>query len=189
MSPSDLDPQGLWRSQNKEYDPMTLADIHTKARAFDSRVQRRNAIEYIACGVVIVGFAPMLLHGPNWMMQAGAALIMLGTVFVAWQLHGRGSVDASVEPGETLVDAYRRQLIRQRDAIRSVGSWYLAPFAPGMTLLLIGMWFRAPKPGVPIERAHMGVMIASAINIALFVCIWLLNLRGAKLLQKRIDDL
>ena len=48
---------------------MTLADIHAKARAFDAKVQRRNAIEYVACGVVIVAFVPTLLNPQSWMMQ------------------------------------------------------------------------------------------------------------------------
>ena len=29
----DIDPQGLWQAQKKEYDSMTLAAIHEKARA------------------------------------------------------------------------------------------------------------------------------------------------------------
>jgi hypothetical protein len=185
----DIDPQGLWQAQKKEYDAMTLADIHLKARKFESRVQGRNAREYIACGIVIVGFAPALVFGPNWMMRAGAALIMLATVYVGWQLHRRASVEASPEPGESLVDTYRRQLIRQRDALRSIGSWYLAPFAPGMALTLIGIWFRAPKPGVSVERAHAGLLIVAVVWIAVCAGIWLLNKRGAKLLQKRIDEL
>jgi hypothetical protein len=61
--------------------------------------------------------------------------------------------------------------------------------APGMTLMLIGMWFAPPKPGVPIERAHVGLMIVAAGTVAVFGGVWLLNLRGANRLQKRIDEL
>ena len=193
MSPSDLepdiDPRGLWQSQNKEYDAMTLAQIHAKARTFENRIQRRNAVEYAACGVVIVGFAPPLLFGPNWMMRVGAALIMLGTIYVGWQLHRRGSVDAPAAPGETLVDAYRRQLIRQREALRTIATWYLAPFMPGMALLMVGIWFRAPTPGVTVERAHAGLLIMAGVWVAICVGIWLLNQHGAKRLQKKIDEL
>jgi len=187
--PSDFDPRGLWQSQKKEYDAMTLADIHMKASRFESKIQRRNAIEFVACGVVIVGFAPVLLFGPNWMMRVGGGLVMLATVYVAWQLNRRGSVDATPAVGETLIDTYKRQLARQRDAIGSVGTWYLAPFIPGMALMMVGMWFRAPKPGVTVEAAHVSLLIVVAVNVAVFVGIWLLNLRGAKLLQKRIDEL
>ncbi len=185
----DIDPQGLWQSQKKEYDAMSLADIHLKARGFEKRVQRCNAVEYVACGVVIVGFAPPLLYGPNWFMKAGAALVMLAVPFVAWQLHRRGSVDASPELGETLVDSFRRQMIRQRDALRSIGSWYLAPFVPGLVFLMIGTWFRTPRPGMSVERLHASLLIADAIMVAILVGVWLLNQWGAKRLQKKIDEL
>ena len=184
------DPQGLWQSQTKEYDAMTLADIRAKAHNFERRINRRNAVEYMACGVVLVGFGAQIPAAPNWMIRAGAGLVMLATVYIAWQLHRRGSVEATPEAGESLIDSYRRQLVRQRDAIGTVGSWYLAPFLPGMALMILGRWFRAPtKPGVTVEAAHFGLVVASAVCAAVFVGIWLLNLRGAKLLQKRIDDL
>ncbi len=179
----DIDPQGLWQSQKKEYDPMTLADIHLKARTFESRIQRRNAVEYVACGVVIVGFAPALLNGPHWLMRVGAGLIMLAVPFVAWQLHRRGSVDASPEPDETLVDSYRRQLARQRDALRSVGSWYLAPFVPGLALLMVGAWFTTPKPGMSVERFHAGLLVVWAI-------IAVIRMRGgASQTKAQLDEL
>jgi hypothetical protein len=187
--PSGFDPQGLWQSQKKEHDPMTLADIHAKARRFEAGTQRRNAIEYIACGVVIVGFAPMLLNPQSWMMQAGAALIMLAVVFVAWQLHRRGSVEATPQPGETLVDSYRRQLTRQRDAIRTVGLWYIAPLVPGMTLLMLGRWFQSHAHGRSIGQDHAAILISVGLTTLVFLGVWMLNLHGAKRLQKRIDEL
>jgi hypothetical protein len=168
---------------------MTLAEIYAKARKFESRIQRRNAIEYVACGIVLVGFAPALLFGPNWMLRAGAGWIMLATVWVGWQLHRRASTAAPAGPDETLVDAYRRQLIRQREALRSVGSWYLAPLAPGLALMVVGSWFHTPKPGIPIERVYISILIYAVLCVALFVWIWRRNLRGAKRLQKMIDDL
>ncbi|MGZ3272266.1 MAG: hypothetical protein ACXU82_21905 [Caulobacteraceae bacterium] len=185
----DIDPQGLWQSQKKEYDAMTLADIHLKARRFESKVQRRNAVEYFACGIVIVGFAPALLFGPHWMMKAGAGLIMLAVPFVAWQLHRRGSVEASPEPGESLVESYRRQLVRQHAALRTVGSWYLAPFAPGLVAMMAGVWLAPLKPGVSIERKHASLLIATALVVVAFAAVWLWNQHGARRLQKRIDEL
>jgi hypothetical protein len=188
--PSDFDPQRLWQSQAKEYDAMTLAEIHRNARRLESRVQRRNAVEYVSCGVAIVGFMPaLLLAGHAWMVQAGAALVMLAVVFVAWQLHRRGSVDASPLPGETLVDSYRRQLTRQRDALRTVGFWYIGPLVPGLTMLLLGMWFQVHRPGVPAGRAHAGILVTAAFAAVVFIGVWLLNLWAARRLQKRIDEL
>ena len=187
--PSDFDPQTLWQNQPKEQDAMTLAAIHAKARMFESKIQRRNAIEYIACGVVIVGFFPMLLNRQSWLMQAGAALTMLAVLFVAWQLHQRGSVESSLDPGEPLVEGYRRQLIRQRNALRTAGLWYLAPFLPGVLLTMLGRWFQAHVPARTLEQDHVQILVGGAIVILIFAGIWLLNWRGSNRLQKRIDEL
>lgn len=180
--PSDFDPQSLWLSQGKEQDPMTLADIHAKARTLETRVQRRNAIEYVACGVALVGFLPTLLNPRSWMMQAGAGLIMLAILFVAWQLHRRGSAEATPQPGEPLLEAYRRQLVRQRDALRTAGLWYVAPVVPGMALMMLGSWLQ-------LHASGPSILACSAIAALVLTWIWLRNLRGAKRLQKRIDEL
>ena len=185
----DIDPQGLWQSQEKEYDPMTLAAIHEKARKFEGRIQWRNAVEYAACGVVVVGFAPALFSAPHWLMRVGAGLIIVAVPYVAWQLHRRASAEGLSAPGETLVDAYRRQLIRQRDALRSVGSWYIGPFVPGMVMIQIGTWLAPLKPGVPLARKQAFLLVYEPIMVVFLIGIWLWNQRGAKRLQKRIDDL
>jgi hypothetical protein len=122
-------------------------------------------------------------------MRVGAGLVVLAVPYVAWQLHRRGSAEGISAPGETLVDAYRRHLIRQRDAIRSVGSWYIGPFVPGLTLMWIGMWLGPLKPGMPLERKQISLVITGVFMIVVFVGVWLLNQWGARRLQKKIDEL
>src|SRR5476649_1432122 len=128
--PPDFEPQTLWQSQPREYDPMTIAAIHEKAHVFQSKVRRRNLIEYIACVVGIAGYAPALFQRNNWMMQAGAAMIIAAIVFIAWQLHRRASAAALPVSSDTLIDFHRRELIRQRDALRSIAVWYIGPIVP-----------------------------------------------------------
>jgi hypothetical protein len=187
--PSDLDPQKLWQRQPTEYDPMTLAEIHGKARAFRVKIRRRNALEYFGCVLVIAGFVPALLHRDGWMMQVGAGLIMAATVLVAWQLHRRASTGPAVESGDTLVASYRQELVRQRDALRSVAVWYLAPFAPGMTLLLLGRWFQFHATRRPVTLDHLIIALCGLVAALVFLVVWLLNQRGADRLQRRIEEL
>ena len=189
VEPSDFDPQQLWQSQTAEYDAMTLADIHLKARNFQSRISRRNAVEYVACVVVVLGFLPGLLHQGSWMMQVGCGLNMLAAVFVAWQLHRRGSARTTPEAGQGLVDFHRRELIRQRDAINSVGVWYIGPFIPGMALIMLGRWFHSHSPRLPIGFDHLVLILTSMIMALFLVVVWLLNKWGAARLQVRIDEL
>jgi hypothetical protein len=186
--PSGFDPQTLWQAQEKEYDPMTLAQIHQTAGTFQAKIRRRNAIEYAASVFVIAAFAPMLLHRGGWMMQAAAALIMAATVIVAWQLHRRGSAQP-IPQGDALIPAYKRELIRQRDALRSVLVWYLGPFIPGLALMTAGRWFQAHAPGRPLAVDHLIIGLCVAIIVLAFGMVWLYHQRNADRLQKRIDEL
>ena len=187
--PSEFDPQKLWQSQATEYDPMTLAAVHDKARTFEAKVMRRNAIEYIACAVVILGVLPVVLYRGSWMMQAGGASIIAATVFVAYQLHRRASARAVPEVGASSVDFYRAELIRQRDAVRTVGVWYLAPFIPGMLLLMLGRWFQSHAPQRSLGEDHLVILLSSGIVGLVFLVVWLVNQRAAERLQRRIDEL
>ena len=187
--PSDLDPQKLWQGQATEYDPMTLAAVHEKARTFQFRIRRRNALEYIGAAVAIIGFLPTLLLRQSWMMQAGGAATIAGVVFIVWQLHRRASANAVPEAGEPLVDFYRTELIRQRDAVRSVGLWYLAPCIPGMALLLLGRWFQVHAGHRSVGTDHLIIALMGAIAVLFFAVVWLINQRGADRLQRRIDEL
>jgi hypothetical protein len=168
---------------------MTLAEIYQRARTFETKVRRRNAREYIACAIVILAFLPVLFHRASWMMQAGGALTIAATVIVAWQLHRRGAARRLPEGDETLVAFHREELMRQRDALRSIGRWYLAPFIPGMILLLMGRWFQSHAPHRPVGLDHLIILLCSAIVALVFLVIWLLNQRGADRLQRRIDQL
>jgi hypothetical protein len=187
--PPTFDPQKLWQSQATEHTPMTLAEIHQKARAFQARIRRRNIVEYVACAVVIAGYAPVLLHRGSWMMQLGAAWIMAAGVFIAWQLHRRASGKAVPDAGEAVVDFHRRELIRQRDSARAVGVWYLAPVAPGVVLLIAGRWFQLHASHRPLALDHVIVVLVGMIAALVFVVIWLLNQRAADRLQRQIEEL
>jgi hypothetical protein len=178
--PSDLDPQKLWQSQQTEHVPITLSEIHDKSSAFQTKIKRRNLIEYAACVVVVLGFLPGVLDRVSWMMQAGSALIILATVFVAWQLHQRASAERTPETGGALTDFYRTQLTRQRDAVGSIAAWYIAPFVPGMTLLLTGVWFVRGSN-------HLFVLFTGALVIVVFAGIWWLNQHAAARLQRQLD--
>jgi len=186
--PSD-DLQALWRAQPTEYEPMTLAEIHHRARKLERKVRRRNLTEYIAGFLVILAFAPVLLHRGSWMMQGGAALIIVATVMVLRHLHRMASARATPEGGAAIVDFHREELVRQRDALRTVGRWYLAPFLPGLALVIAGRWFQSHTHGRSIEADHLIILIISAVMAAFMGFVWALNQWGAKRLQKRIDEL
>jgi hypothetical protein len=179
----------LWQDQPTEYDPMTLEHVRAKANAFQKKIRRRNLVEYLAMPVVVLGFSPLLFATHSWMMQLGGALIILATGYIGWQLHRRASARAAPESGAALVDFHRGELVRQQKAVRSAGSWYLAPLIPGMVMMTLGRWFQSPAAGRTTETDHVIIVLCSIIVALAFLAVWLVNRLGAHRLQKEIDEL
>jgi hypothetical protein len=187
MSEPDL--KDLWQRQPAEYDPMTLEQIRAKAAAFQKKIRIRNMVEYAAMPIVVLGFAPLLWATHSWMLQAGGVLIILATGFVAWQLHRRASARRGPESGAALADFHRSELVRQQQAVRSVGVWYLAPFIPGLVMITLGRWFQSPVASRSLEEDRTIIALCGVIMVLALVVVWLLNRLGAHRLQKEIDDL
>jgi hypothetical protein len=114
-------------------------------------------------------------------------MIVIGTLYVAWQMHRRAS---AAHPGTVgtmpIMEFVRGQLVRQRDALAGVFWWYLLPFIPGMVVMIVGsMALRADEGQAGIIKGLIGLTVTAA----LFVGIWWLNQWGARKLQKNIDDI
>ena len=200
MSPSDLesdvdpqgiwDPQGLWQAQNKELDPMTLAHIHAKAMTFDKQVHLRTTLGYLGLGfgiVVASGVAAFVPH-QSLIIRAGYVCMIMGLVFAAWQLFKRTAPQSMPLLGKSLMDTYRRQLIRQRDAARTEFWWSILPTVPGLALMLVGLWVKGPAPGglqqFYVSMAVLPVFLTLGFSFAAF-----LIHKNVRRLQKMIDEL
>jgi hypothetical protein len=141
--PSPNDAKTLWRNQPSEGTVVSLDDIRERAEKFQSQVRRRNMREYLAAPVVVVASGVCLWIFPGWMIKTGSALFVIATLFVVWQLHKRGAAEMlPAHSGMPLLAFHRETLIRQRDLLRSVGTWYLAPFVPGFVLVVLGRYFQ-----------------------------------------------
>ena len=123
------------------------------------------------------------------MARFGAFLVVLATLFIAWRLHRHASADAPPEAdaARPLIEHQRPQFVRQRDALASVALWYLLPFAPGMGLMVFAPAVERGTRG--LLDMGMGGVIAVAVMVIISTGIWWLNRRGARQLQKAIDDL
>lgn len=177
-----------WQASGTDAALPALAEVRVGADRFHRLIRRRNAVEYAACVLVVGFFGYGALSGGirDPIAQAGAWLIVLATIFVAWQLHSRAS---AVEPpaadaARSILVHQRAQLVRQRDALASVGLWYLAPFAPGLALMVL-----APGIRHGLGALGAGAWSAVAINFLVFGGVWWLNRRAARALQRAIDEL
>ena len=167
------DPMRLWQQQPLENAGVQLEDLRRRAGKFEKRIRNRNRREYIAAAVVMVAFSFYIYKFTDWVWRLGSAMVLAGTIYVVVQLYRRSTpVSLPANFGMVAsVEFYRRELVRQRDLLRSVFSWYLGPLLPGLLLLTKG------KP----------VMIA--INAIVFGLVWRVNQRAAARLTRQIEEL
>ncbi|MEZ5961608.1 MAG: hypothetical protein R3C30_14470 [Hyphomonadaceae bacterium] len=189
---SDHDPlQKLWTQQTQEPFTMSLADVHLHAQRFQSRIRTRNLIEYVAAACVIAVFAWMIPTVPEPIVQVGAGLIVLGALYVCWKLYqlGRAATRSEMDAGAQSWAAFHRgELVRQREALRTVWSWYLAPFIPGMVVFLAGVAFTEANPA-PFP-ARLAVFLAGVgMMAAVFAVIAWLNALAVKKIDAQIAAL
>lgn len=185
--PSEGDIKKSWQNQATESLPMPLEELQRKAKMFRSRIRRRNIREYVAAAILIVWVGSGLLRFSTPLNRAAQVTIIAGAVYVVWQLRRRGS--AAILPVEASasnwLDFHRRQLERQRDALRSVWKWYLAPLVPGVVLLMVSL-----NRTIVQRTGSMALIPAvAAANIVVLGAVWWLNMRAARRLQRQIDEL
>ena len=158
-------------------------DLQGSTARLERKLRRRNLIEYAAGAFVIAMFGRDAWLAPNVVLLAGNLLIVLGTLFLLWQLGRRAS--ARLPGAEALTldcrSYLRRSLERQRDALRSVWLWYLLPLVPGFAVL---RWGRHVA-GAPFWPT----VIADLILVAVLGGIAWVNKLGARRLQAQINAL
>lgn len=184
-----FDPQQLWQAQPKTYAPITLAEIHRRARGFRRDALRRRIASWVSVALAIVAMSWRLMKVTSWMMQLGAALTLVAVLFVLWRWQQINAVGPLPDEGEALVAAYRSNLVRLRDARRNIALWFIAPALPGMVLLVLGRWFQRHTTGLPIPLDHLIVVLVTTIVGLSLALSYLWNQRQADQLQRKIDEL
>ena len=144
---------------------MSLAEIHTHAARFQTRIRWRNAAEYIAAALVVVAFGWMAFTVPEPMVQAGAALIVAGALYVCWKLNELG-----------------------RAALSTVWRWYLGPFVPGLLVFLAGVAF-APELEAPFAARFSIFATGVGFTGVIFAAVGWLNALAVKRLDREIAAL
>jgi hypothetical protein len=175
--------RSIWQGMAEDFTPMTIDQLHQNAAQFSRTIEWRNRREYFAGIVVAVVFALYAWIFPSMLMKIGSLLTVGAAIFVSWQLHLRTSRPDSTDDTSNIVAHYRMRLVIERDALSSVGKWYLAPFAPGFLLFSAGKMEALTKIQAGWIALHLGV------PVAVFVAIWLLNKSGARALSRKIEAL
>lgn len=180
-------PDGIkaaWQNQDAGAHEMTSADITARTGQFRSKIKRRNLIEYAAALLVVAAFGAYFFILPGAVARAGCVLVILGTLYVVWQLYRRGGVQAApADPAEPAVAFQRRELVRQRDLLRDIWRWYFGPFVPGLATFIVGTALEGGSGG------WVAAIIAGTICALVLFSIWRLNKNAAERIEAEITEL
>ena len=178
-----------WRASALDAALPDIATVRGGADKFYRQIRRRNALEYIACGIVIICFSAYAVFLRSPTARLGSAMIVLGTLVIAWQLRRLASAvpppdSAAKEP---ILAHQRAQLARQRHALSGVFTWYLLPLIPGLFVMRFSYVLDHGVQGL-LHMPRSGWMGLFPM-VAIFAAIWLLNQHAARQLQKQIDEI
>ena len=165
-----------------------IEDVRKGADRLYRVVKWRNRIEYVACAIAVMVFTYKLPTAPTILHTVGLALIIAAFVYMPWQLHRRASAVSPDTAGTMPIYAFlRAQLVRQRDAFRSIVGWYILPWLPGLALLFAGNGLdpEIEAAGPPIWARWL-VLFGIAAFIGFY---WWIHQRAARKIQKRIDEI
>lgn len=178
--------QSIWQNQPVEGIQMPLEVIRKRAAKFERKIVWRNVREYLSSLVAALLFAGFFTRTHDVLIRIAYVLFIAGLAWVVFQLHRKGS--AKSLPAQMGASAslqyFRAELERQRDVVQNVWSWYLAPLVPGFVFLSLGYVRSMPYPKGLLAAAILDLFVA-----ALFFGVWRLNLRAARCLQRKIDEL
>ncbi len=178
-------PQQIWQAQPVEGTKMSADAIRLRATKFERKISRRNLRETIAGIIVIVFFAFSFAATHEIALRTTWGLFIAGVILVLINLRSQagGSAMPAEMGGASCIEFFRAELERQRDALRSVWKWYLAPVVPGYVALNVAFALR-------FHYAGLGrLLLLDLFFVAMFVAIWWMNQSAARRLQRTIDDL
>jgi len=179
-------PEELWLNQPEEETNMTLKEIRSKALKFQTKIRRRNLIEYIGIVVGTAMYCGFMWYLPGVLVKLGAALTLAGMYFSVYQIRRDGSareVPVDSSPTECL-EFHRRELTRQRDMLRRVGPWHIGPALPGLALFFVGVWIE----NVDGLEESLIVGASGVLAAAVLSFVYWLNVRAANKLDQELES-
>jgi hypothetical protein len=178
----------LWADDAADAQGFSPDELQARAARLHRRLIRRDAIEYLAGGGVTLAFCFFAVVIPDWGIRIACIALILGTLAVMRNLWIRRMPAPPEAMGVTGAAFYRSELVRQRDSLRLVWRWYLAPLVPGSLLFLLAVW-RAGAQVMPAGAMAIPVLAMLAVDVALFGAIHWLNRRAARGLDAEIEAL
>jgi len=176
----------LWTAQQSDARAPTVAELAERAASFRRRLLMRDGIEYAAGGLVIAVFGHIAIDAPDWGVRIASFVLIAGTCLVMRNLWRRRPANDPAALSQNALGYYRELLVAQQSTLASVARWYLAPFLPGM-ILLIATTVRAQAETIPLAAALLNGGIATAVIALIFGTVFWLNRSAARTIATEIE--
>jgi len=160
-----------------------MSDATAGIRKFARDIRRRNIIEIGVGLVMLVVFGRHAATAPAGSLELyGYLLLVAGLLFVIGMMLFVASTRGALRdhPAEDLV-FWRAEIRRHARLLRFVPAWYLAPFLPGLVLLLWPLVRFFARAEAWVERVAVAVPVLMIAVIAIAVAS--LNKRAARQLE------
>lgn len=185
--------RALWQDAPAPAAVPDVARLLGRERAFRRSIAFRNATEHTAAALVVVTFVRMGIAAEGaTLIRLACALIAAAAVFVSWKIwvDGRNlpKPDAAATTAAHLAH-HRAALERQIALLGTVPRWYLAPFAPGLVLFLVGVALESPASAAPMSVRAISLGGTAAFCALVFAAVAWLNRRATKKLQAELAAL
>jgi hypothetical protein len=133
--------------------------------------------------VVLVGLTAA--GSPSPLVWAACAVLVVGEAVVVagvWRRSRRAAAPPDGTTAEVLAH-YRGELLRERETLRTVWRWYLAPVLPGLVLFPVAVCVQVGIRALPVG---VGCAVATLGVCALVVAV---NRRAAGKVAREIEAL
>lgn len=178
--------QNMWQSQPVEGIQMSIDEIRKRAGKFERTIRWRNAREYLGSLFSALLFGYFFYSTQDVVFRIAYGMFIVGLAWIVVQLRRKGSAKSlpTTMGASPALQYFRTELERQRDVVKNVWPWYLAPLVPGFVVLTVGYVRSAPYP-----KGLIAALLLDVFVTALFFAIWKMNERAARCLQRKIDEL
>ena len=165
---------------------MSAEALRQRSGKFEKKIRRRNVREYVASLLAAAAFGYFFVTTHAVLFRTAYVLFIVGLGWMVYQLHRKTSTRTmpSAMGASTSLQFFRSELERQRDAVKNVWPWYLAPMVPGFVILTVAYTRARPYPVGLASAVWLDGVVA-----LLFFGVWKLNQRAARCLQHTIDEL
>jgi len=192
MSINDDSIRTLWQSLPSEKLVFNEAQLRARAEKFQTKIKRRNIIEYSSFPALLGLITYVMLGIQNlvWQDWVLSGLMVIGAIIALWGYYRlAGAKTAPEGSSSNLLEFMRSELSRQRDYEATGWRWAVLPLTPAVIFFLSDRWIGADPDLIKLTDSRYTLLIFTAFMIALTFALLFWHWLQAAKYQRQLDNL